>query len=58
MFMQGLAEVARCVMCIVSGRWPQRLHDVEELENVILQEVQQKGIGETLRELEQKGSKV
>ena len=58
MLLQGLAEVARCVMCIVTGQWPQRLHDVEELENVILQEVQEKGIDETIKEFEQKGSKV
>ena len=32
---QGLAEVTRCLMCIREGRWPQRLHDVEELESVL-----------------------
>ncbi len=29
---QGVAELIRCVLCIRDGRWPQRLHDVEELE--------------------------
>ncbi len=33
--LQGVAEVIRCVMCIQSGQWPQRLHDVEELESVV-----------------------
>ena len=34
--LQGLAEVIRCIMCIRTGRWAPRLHDVEELENVII----------------------
>jgi TRAP-type mannitol/chloroaromatic compound transport system permease small subunit len=58
MLLQGLAETVRCVMCIFTGRWPPRLHDVEELENVILEEVREKGIDETIKELEQKGGKV
>ena len=36
--LQGIAEIIRCVLCIRSGVWPQRLHDVEETESVILQE--------------------
>jgi TRAP-type mannitol/chloroaromatic compound transport system permease small subunit len=35
---QGVAEVIRCVLCIRSGRWPQRLHDVEEIEAQLLRE--------------------
>ena len=34
--LQGLAEVLRCVVCLREGRWPARLHDVEELETQIL----------------------
>lgn len=37
MLIQGIAEVIRCVICIKTGAWPQRLHDVEELEKVILE---------------------
>jgi TRAP-type mannitol/chloroaromatic compound transport system permease small subunit len=37
MFLQGAAEVLRCVLCLRDGRWPPRLHDVEELENQILE---------------------
>jgi TRAP-type mannitol/chloroaromatic compound transport system permease small subunit len=37
---QGIAEMIRCILCIRSGRWPQRLHDVEETESVILREKQ------------------
>jgi TRAP-type mannitol/chloroaromatic compound transport system permease small subunit len=41
LFLQGLAEVIRCILCIRSGEWPQRLHDVEEIESAILRERQQ-----------------
>ena len=40
LLLQGVAEIIRCILCIRTGRWPQRLHDVEEMENVILQEHQ------------------
>jgi TRAP-type mannitol/chloroaromatic compound transport system permease small subunit len=36
--MQGIAEIIRCILCIRLGAWPQRLHDVEEMETVILHE--------------------
>jgi TRAP-type mannitol/chloroaromatic compound transport system permease small subunit len=35
---QGIAEIIRCILCMRSGEWPQRLHDVEETETVILHE--------------------
>jgi TRAP-type mannitol/chloroaromatic compound transport system permease small subunit len=38
LFVQGVAEVLRCVYCLRHGEWPQRLHDVEELETAILHE--------------------
>ena len=38
LFIQGIAEVIRCILCIRSGAWPKRLHDVEETETVILHE--------------------
>jgi TRAP-type mannitol/chloroaromatic compound transport system permease small subunit len=40
LFVQGLAEVIRCVLCIRQGTWPERLHDVEETESVIIREKQ------------------
>ena len=36
--LQGVAEVLRCIQCMRDNGWPQRLHDVEELENQILAE--------------------
>jgi TRAP-type mannitol/chloroaromatic compound transport system permease small subunit len=40
LLIQGFAEIIRCLLCIRSGQWPQRLHDVEEMETVILHERQ------------------
>jgi TRAP-type mannitol/chloroaromatic compound transport system permease small subunit len=36
--LQGLAEVLRCIQCIRNNRWPPRLHDVEELEDVLIEQ--------------------
>jgi TRAP-type mannitol/chloroaromatic compound transport system permease small subunit len=30
LLLQGLAEIVRCIVCLRTGQWPQRLHDVEE----------------------------
>jgi TRAP-type mannitol/chloroaromatic compound transport system permease small subunit len=38
LLLQGIAEIIRCIICIQLGVWPQRLHDVEETESIILQE--------------------
>ena len=42
MALQGIADVLRCVLCLKEGRWPTRLHDVQELENQILEEAARK----------------
>ena len=42
MVIQGAVEVVRCIMCIRSGEWPARLHDVEELEKVMLEDAEKK----------------
>jgi TRAP-type mannitol/chloroaromatic compound transport system permease small subunit len=36
--LQGIAEVLRCVVCLRTGAWPTRLHDVEELEAALQKE--------------------
>ncbi len=38
MAIQGIVEVLRCILCLQTGDWPARMHDVEELENQILAE--------------------
>ena len=40
MVMQGPVEVIRCILCIRTGVWPQRLHDVEELEKVVIEKAE------------------
>ena len=34
--LQGIAEAYRCVICIRTGAWPERLHDVEETESMAM----------------------
>lgn len=38
LFLQGIAEAIRCVITIRTGVWPQRLHDVQEMETMLLHE--------------------
>ena len=37
--LQGLAEIVRCVVCLKTGQWPTRLHDVNEID-VVEQQLQ------------------
>jgi len=32
--LQGLAEIARCIECLRTGHWPERLKDAEEIDVV------------------------
>src|SRR5258705_2894166 len=32
--LQGIAELVRCVVCLKTGEWPSRLHDVAEIDVV------------------------
>lgn len=43
LLLQGIVEVVRCIHCIRTGEWPQRLSDVEELEKQILAAAETKG---------------
>ena len=36
LLLQGIAQVIRCVICMRSGEWPAHLHDVEEMETVLM----------------------
>ena len=44
LLLQGTAETVRCIICLKTGQWPKRLHDVEDLEKLILEEAR-KGDG-------------
>lgn len=46
LLLQGIAEAVRCVICIKTGEWPPRLHDVQETETMLMNEQ------EELRKLE------
>lgn len=35
LFVQGTAQVCRCLICLKTGQWPSKLDDVEELETVL-----------------------
>ena len=37
-FIQGVAQVCRCLICLRTGAWPGKLEDVEELEQVLIKE--------------------
>lgn len=41
-FIQGIAEFARCVLCIRDGHWPERMQDVEETEVAIVQQLRER----------------
>ena len=32
--MQGAAEIVRCVVCLKTGEWPERLKDADEIDVV------------------------
>ncbi len=36
--LQGIAEAVRCVICIRTGKWPPRMHDVQETETMLMHE--------------------
>ena len=51
LFLQGLAQVCRCIICMRTGAWPSHLEDVEEMETVLLhqheEEVLKGDVGQT-----------
>lgn len=42
LFLQGIAQMMRCLVCIREGEWPKHEEDVEELEDLILKEAAEK----------------
>jgi TRAP-type mannitol/chloroaromatic compound transport system permease small subunit len=47
--LQGLAEIARCIICLRTGAWPLRLEDVEEIDVVEKQLAQSEYVDEESR---------
>jgi len=40
MFIQGVAQVCRCLLCIREGNWPERDADVEETETMLMHQAE------------------
>jgi TRAP-type mannitol/chloroaromatic compound transport system permease small subunit len=55
MLLQGIVEVVRCIQCIRTGEWPQRLSDVEELEKKILAAAEAEGAEALAAKMERGG---
>ena len=49
--LQGIAEIMRCVMCLKTGQWPQRLKDVAEIDVVEEQLARSQHVDEDARRL-------
>jgi len=56
LLLQGLVEVVRCWRCIREGAWPQRLSDVEELEQRVLAAAAERDPEELAREMARSGA--
>jgi TRAP-type mannitol/chloroaromatic compound transport system permease small subunit len=49
--LQGFAEIVRCVVCLKTGAWPSRLHDVAEMDVVGEQLAQSEYVDEESRKM-------
>jgi len=49
--LQGVAEIARCVVCLKTGEWPSRLKDVAEIDVVEEQLAQSEFVDEEARKI-------
>ena len=38
LFIQGMAQVCRCILCIREGYWRQAAEDVEETEDLLIKQ--------------------
>ena len=41
LFLQGMAQVCRCIICLRTGEWPAHAEDVEELEIVLTKQFEE-----------------
>jgi TRAP-type mannitol/chloroaromatic compound transport system permease small subunit len=56
MVLQGIVETIRCMICLRTGAWPPRLHDVEELDKIVLEKAEH-GEFDVVKELEEIGQR-
>jgi TRAP-type mannitol/chloroaromatic compound transport system permease small subunit len=55
--LQGLAEIARCILTIRTGQWPARLEDVEEIDVIETQLARSEYVDEESRRVAVEGAK-
>ncbi len=48
LILQGLAEVMSCIMCLINGRWPTRVGDVQEVDTEAAKEMLGQPVTETV----------
>ena len=51
MMLQGIAEIVRCVVCLKTGEWPSRLHDVAEIDVIEQQLAHSEYVDDELRKI-------
>jgi TRAP-type mannitol/chloroaromatic compound transport system permease small subunit len=51
MMLQGLAEIVRCIVCLKTGEWPERLKDAEEIDVIEQQLANSAYVDEDARKL-------
>src|ERR1051325_10858105 len=54
--LQGVAEIVRCVVCLKTGEWPSRLHDVAETDVIEEQLAHSEYVDEESRKLAIEGA--
>jgi TRAP-type mannitol/chloroaromatic compound transport system permease small subunit len=54
--LQGIAEIVRCIVCLKTGEWPSRLHDVAEIDVVGEQLANSEFVDEESRKLAIEGA--
>jgi len=57
LFIQGLAQVCRCIVCLRTGVWPPHLEDVEEMETTLLHQHQDEAAAKPELSVARGGSK-
>ena len=54
---QGIAEIVRCIICLRTGEWPERLKDVEEIDVVGEQLAHSQFVDEESRRMASEGAR-
>ena len=55
--LQGVVEILRCIVCLKTGEWPERLKDAEEIDVIEQQLAASTHVDEESRQLAIKNAK-